>query len=197
MGQALTMQTFSLYSHLGKQHVRLCWSNLVFVLHTVQANRTDYAMLALRDTPIGQLLRTVGFKRFFLFPEEVEEFRSKILEDLENKRNVVTQPSSSGNTLPQPTEKTQETSIDKSPESNMNQNAGATPDNDDVLPVGWYGPDDPGNPRNWSTCKKAWVTVVIWYVYPAATIDHHYSQPISVYTFVVYGASSIVVPATG
>ncbi|KAI9043045.1 putative benomyl/methotrexate resistance protein [Aspergillus affinis] len=49
---------------------------------------------------------------------------------------------------------------------------------EDIIVVDWDGPDDPENPQNWPTLYKAWVTALI-----------------SVYSFVVYCGSSIVVPS--
>lgn len=138
-------------------------------------------MLALRDTPIGQLLRSTGFKRYFLFPEEIEESRHQILEDLEKQRETVVHSSSSQEGPTESPNDLQNTSTDLSPEKIADKNEIKTTINhDDVLIVTWYGPGDPGNPRNWASRKKAWVTIVICF-----------------YTFVVYGASSIIVPANG
>lgn len=132
-------------------------------------------MLALRDAPIGQLLRSIGLKHYFNFPEKVEEFRSKLVEDLEKQIGTVAQPSSSGSTSPEPSEEIKEASTAESPESNVDHNnTEARPHGDDVLLVGWYGPEHPGNPRNWSGRKKDWVTRVIWYVYSTVTLDHDY-----------------------
>ena len=47
----------------------------------------------------------------------------------------------------------------------------------EAIVVTWYGVDDKDNPRNWSSSKKAWVMVVI-----------------SLYTFVVYCAASVITP---
>lgn len=49
---------------------------------------------------------------------------------------------------------------------------------DGVILVDWYTTDDPANPQNWNSWKKAWVAAVIW-----------------MYTFVVYCASAIYTSA--
>ncbi|KAE8167211.1 major facilitator superfamily domain-containing protein [Aspergillus tamarii] len=49
---------------------------------------------------------------------------------------------------------------------------------DKSLIIDWYTPDDPENPLNWSLGRKSWVIFLI-----------------SVYTFIVYCASSILVPS--
>ncbi|KAE8394917.1 major facilitator superfamily domain-containing protein [Aspergillus alliaceus] len=49
---------------------------------------------------------------------------------------------------------------------------------DKSLVIDWYTPNDPENPLNWSSARKIWVTLLI-----------------SVYSFIVYCASSIFVPS--
>ncbi|EXJ88928.1 hypothetical protein A1O3_01992 [Capronia epimyces CBS 606.96] len=49
---------------------------------------------------------------------------------------------------------------------------------DGVILVDWYTTDDPANPQNWNSWKKAWVSTVIW-----------------LYTFAVYCASAIYTSA--
>jgi DHA1 family multidrug resistance protein-like MFS transporter len=49
---------------------------------------------------------------------------------------------------------------------------------DGIILVDWYTTEDPANPQNWNSWKKAWVTFIIW-----------------LYTFIVYMASSIYTSA--
>jgi len=49
---------------------------------------------------------------------------------------------------------------------------------DGVILVDWYTTDDPENPQNWNSWKKAWVAFIIW-----------------AYTFSVYAASAIYTSA--
>ncbi|KAL2431207.1 MFS-type transporter pyvG [Exophiala dermatitidis] len=49
---------------------------------------------------------------------------------------------------------------------------------DGIILVDWYTTDDPANPQNWGSWKKAWVATVIF-----------------MYTFAVYGASAIYTSA--
>ena len=45
---------------------------------------------------------------------------------------------------------------------------------DGIILVDWYTTDDPANPQNWTSGKKAWVVFIIW-----------------IYTFAVYSGSAI------
>ncbi|CDR88988.1 related to FLR1-Putative H+ antiporter involved in multidrug resistance [Sporisorium scitamineum] len=56
--------------------------------------------------------------------------------------------------------------------------ASPSKDDDDNIIVGWYGDDDPENPRNWSSRKKAFVTFLI-----------------GLLTFGVYSGSAIYTPS--
>jgi MFS transporter, DHA1 family, multidrug resistance protein len=142
-------------------------------------------MNSLRDTPIGQLLRATGFKSHLLFPEEQEGFGPKhvtvVKGGSETHEAVASEHSASD------TEKAESGpngvlgANDTSTGSSLNLEKLKSKDGDnEALIVDWYDDKDPANPRNWSIRKKTWVTVVICF-----------------YTFVVYGASSIIVPANG
>jgi MFS transporter, DHA1 family, multidrug resistance protein len=113
------------------------------------------AIIELRDTPFGQLLRAVGFKSSLQYPEERHGFQPPPFATVSEapvtcateelpKVEVVRQLSQKGLT--------------------------------DASVVDWYT-NDPDYPRNWTHKKKSWVMVVI-----------------SLYTFVVYCAASIITP---
>ncbi|TBU42457.1 MFS general substrate transporter [Dichomitus squalens] len=70
------------------------------------------------------------------------------------------------------------TEVDQEYEEEVRSSDGALNRADDPNLVDWYGPDDPDNPRNWSTFKKCFVTFDLCFL-----------------TFSIYMGSSIVTPS--
>lgn len=144
----------------------------------------------IRDAPIGQILRQLSRNRLLQYPEETASFNpprpgadlmcsshhaapgmatSRVhpfcgdnegtQKDVEDGRQPVIPPTANewGN-------------------GNVGESDSAIPKDmrDAAILVGWYGPDDPENPQNWSGCKRFFVSLII-----------------CVYTFVVYTSSAI------
>jgi hypothetical protein len=127
------------------------------------------AMNSLRDTPVGQILRRTGFKSQLLCPEEQEGFQpTQVLHakgDIENQQIVSTTPSSEYKESATPLPNGVLEAADASAGSSLNMEKIRTKDGEmEALIVDWYDEKDAANPRNWSTRKKAWVTLVITYV---------------------------------
>lgn len=134
-----------------------------FILHPCDCQPTvDYVMNALRDTPIGQVLRLTGLKRQLLFPEELEGSHpaaaTHFTGEVENQKS--------------PTREEHAKALAPAAQHELDVRLGSGLDpskistnegEQDALLVDWDGPKDPANPKNWSSRKKAWVVVVIWH----------------------------------
>ncbi|KAJ6185170.1 hypothetical protein N7519_006471 [Penicillium mononematosum] len=125
-------------------------------------------MDTIRESPLGQLLRAITGNKILLYPEEKPGF--VLPANLEEKGH----PIESDHSL-------SDSPITPAPASyfppGANSEGGHTQDDTNNI-VGWYGPNDPSNPRNWSSWKKRLVTFQI-----------------CLYTFAIYSGSSIYVPA--
>ncbi|KAJ5355648.1 hypothetical protein N7517_010257, partial [Penicillium concentricum] len=133
-------------------------------------------MELIRESPLGQLLRAITGNRILLYPEEKPGFVPSSPD--ETRHQIESKQSLGGDSAIAPTA----TSYD-----------GPYEENDANYIVDWYGPDDPSNPRNWSSWKKRFVTFQIWYTSPH--ILPRFSHSRSFYTFAIYCGSSIYVPA--
>jgi hypothetical protein len=96
---------------------------------------------AVRDTPIGQLIRLVSRGRLLRYTDDV-----KGLEILKNRRS---QPVDFLPSVP--------VNLEADPEVLAKRGTNV----DDVIIVEWYSPTDADNPRNFSTTKKLWIGFVI------------------------------------
>ncbi|KAL4938791.1 hypothetical protein BDV06DRAFT_214830 [Aspergillus oleicola] len=92
-----------------------------------------------RDSPLGQCLRLATGRKVARYPEEQPGFELPVgyLDSCQPR----TGSSSNGETY-QDSEK----SFNEAP----------------IVVVGWYGPDDPDNPYNWSFGKKLWVALILF-----------------------------------
>jgi DHA1 family multidrug resistance protein-like MFS transporter len=106
-----------------------------------------------RETPLGDLLRAIGFQSQLLFPEEVDGFLPEHNGSPSSfeKADIEMQVSHSKDS--------------HSSDDELSPKATKADEGPDVILVEWYGADDTANPQNWSPAKKAWVTLVIWYVH--------------------------------
>ncbi|CAG7939666.1 unnamed protein product [Penicillium nalgiovense] len=125
-------------------------------------------MDTIRESPLGQLLRAVTGSRILLYPEEKPRF--VLPANLEEKGQPIESDQSLSDSpiTPAPTP--------YSPPGANSEREHTQDETNNI--VGWYGPDDPLNPRNWSSWKKRLVTFQI-----------------CLYTFAIYSGSSIYVPA--
>ncbi|CAG8910209.1 unnamed protein product [Penicillium egyptiacum] len=120
------------------------------------------------DTRITSWLRAITGNRILLYPEEKPGF-ALVANLEENGRQIESDRSLS------------DSPITLAPTSYFPPGANSDPahtHNETRNIVYWYGPDDPSNPRNWSSWKKRLVTFQI-----------------CLYTFAIYSDSSIYVPA--
>ncbi|KAH9229466.1 hypothetical protein K456DRAFT_1774204 [Colletotrichum gloeosporioides 23] len=156
--------------------------------------------LQLRYSPIGVLLRAFSNRRLLLYPEEQPDFKL----DLSRYGGL----SSSCNTATSTINTVQPNSIaDKSPGNH-----------DDFSPghrnttVGWYAPDDPENPRNWTNRTRVLITLIIClYTFAihifghihfsfrgrAATLDDIYGPKGLPFALTTWTSASFVAPAIG
>jgi DHA1 family multidrug resistance protein-like MFS transporter len=113
-------------------------------------------MDTIRESPLGQLLRAITGNRILLYPEEKPGF--VLPANLGQKGHPVESDQSLS-----------DSPITPAPASyfppGANSEGGHVQDEANNI-VGWYGPDDPSNPRNWSSWKKRLVTFQIWYMSP-------------------------------
>lgn len=152
-----------------------------------------------RDTFAGQVLRQMGMKASFPYPEEMPDFEPRFAakkpsatpsassdSDLERQFDDTTVTNEKATDIPEPVAISAE-EIKSRLESDATRA-------DPAIVVDWYSDDDEANPRNWSSGKKLWVASLVWYISPW-TIEIIGSCPRSVYTFVIYCASAIFVPS--
>ncbi|KAL1844478.1 hypothetical protein VTK73DRAFT_2447 [Phialemonium thermophilum] len=132
----------------------------------------------LRDTPLGQGIRFVSRSRLLQYPEERHDFK------LPDSFPPAVLEASADASCPEPPFHDREkggtrgtTPEDASSPGSQSPLPRSDRRPDEPILVGWYGPDDPENPRNWSWRRKLYV---------------HLS--INIYTFGVYMASSIFTP---
>lgn len=113
-------------------------------------------MDTVRESPLGQFLRAITGNRILLYPEEKPGFVSSNPE--ETRYQIESKQSLGG-----------DSAITPAPTSYFppGANSDGTHAQDETKNiVGWYGPEDPSNPRNWSSWKKRFVTFQIWYISP-------------------------------
>ncbi|KAF3403274.1 Caffeine resistance protein 5 [Talaromyces pinophilus] len=145
-----------------------------------------------RDAPLGQLLRYFTNNRLFQYPEEHPGFELPeawvhMLSNAglpETKHNGSNTPStvatlrSDQNTI---SDTTGEKPDVESGYVSEDKASYMTPKmaNDGIILVDWYSDQDPANPQNWSSLRRALISLVI-----------------CLYTFVVYLSSAIYSPST-
>lgn len=138
-----------------------------------------------RDTVIGHLLRFVTGKKVFLYEEEKNPELWKQYIQKEKSANVAVhgqveapegeqeKNEGSENDIQQPPRNQSPHGSTSSASTAVGDNAmkdlrlGKSVDQEkgkDVLIVGWWGPDDSENPRNWSRPKRFWVTFCICFL---------------------------------
>jgi hypothetical protein len=141
-------------------------------------------MASIRDTPLGQLLRAVGFKQSLRYPEEVPSFMPPRM----GKPVFATKDSSPSNSSAN--EITKDCAIDEEKQTSLPfTNSAAVSENSnhgmlaqqnalplatveskmadhatEIVVVDWYNHEDSANPRNWAASKKAWVAFIVWQV---------------------------------
>ena len=134
----------------------------------------------IREAPIGQFLRYITRERVLLYPEEKQDFvlpaayRSVLIEkDFSIPSTATNSYSSTPNLRPQEDTNTAgELTLGAGQPHAIVPHATA----DGTILVGWYSTDDPANPQNWSTSKRAIIACLICF-----------------YTFAVYTGSAIYV----
>ncbi|KAG5360911.1 Multidrug resistance protein 1 [Yarrowia sp. B02] len=141
------------------------------------------------DTAFAQIINFVSRGRLFSYPEERPGFEvptefwygpqkpahNGIEEGIEDAFDGIDVESNRGNHNAAPLE-TSDTSTVNNKEG-LEKNTDSEPESD-IQYVGWYGPDDPENPKNWTSLKKSVVAAQVLTL-----------------TFAVYVGSSIYTPA--
>jgi len=106
-----------------------------------------------RDAPLGHAIRFITGNKIFQYPEELPGFE------------FLTQPESlseKGGVNKVSTDESEQDVEAQKHKKNESQELAARTTATDVTFVDWYGEDDPENPRNWTSGKKAWTTLMIW-----------------------------------
>ncbi|KAK5057743.1 hypothetical protein LTR84_011744 [Exophiala bonariae] len=124
---------------------------------------------AIRDTPAGQVLRTLGYYRWLSYPEEADDFQAPKFTTIKSDSPLEEEAL----TLKKTSSKT--SAVADVPQSEISRRLSANGLSDASI-VTWYE-NDPENPRNWSSRKKNWTLLII-----------------VLYTFVVYCGASIIAP---
>ena len=122
----------------------------------------------IRDTPTGQLLRTLGFQAWLSYPEEASDFQAP-------KFTTITSDVVPEGALTLEKTPSKISAIADVPQSEASLHLSENGVSDATI-VSWYE-NDLENPRNWSRLKKNWTLLII-----------------VLYTFVVYGGASIIAP---
>ena len=146
----------------------------------------------IQDAPLGLIIRFLSGGKYFPCPEDLPNFECP----LEYMNNGVEKETEALSAQDNPLNlRNVRHTISGSNENQAQGNGGvldrswpeaASASGSDVekgkekILVDWYSEDDPGNPQNWSTLKKSYVAAQIW-----------------LYTFAIYGGSSIYVPSEG
>ncbi|KAL9097812.1 MAG: hypothetical protein Q9165_000138 [Trypethelium subeluteriae] len=145
----------------------------------------------IREAPLGQLVRWLTRKRYFKYPEEEEGFQipwEGTLDKTEKltESNLASTPSNEDAVSRQETAqdtgsmiepritrtKTRESTVpwsedrfDVERQQSVERQKSAvivpTKTSDGITLVDWYTTDDPANPQNWSSGKKAYVAILI------------------------------------
>jgi DHA1 family multidrug resistance protein-like MFS transporter len=180
---------------------------------------THTQLLLAMDTAFTQLLNYASRGRLFPYPEERAGFQvptefwygppthkhDDVERGLEDAFDGIDVDGNRGNHDERPLETSDGSSILNG--GNMEKGSGSE---SEELYVGWYGPDDPDNPKNWSSVKKSisssQVLILTFSVYIGSSIytpalpeimaDFHISQvagliPLSVFVF-GYGIGPVV-----
>ncbi|KAK5946537.1 hypothetical protein PMZ80_000680 [Knufia obscura] len=139
-------------------------------------------MAAFRDTPVTHAFRLLGMKNSFAFPEEKSDFErptQKSFHGWQKGLNTPSTSSMSGSSSDESEVKTEKILANASNGTpNLRIAALSEEAREEHILVDWYDANDAANPRNWSKMKKIWSAgIVCWF------------------TFVVYCASAIFVPA--
>ncbi|KAF3808242.1 Transporter mfs1 [Colletotrichum gloeosporioides] len=122
--------------------------------------------LQLRYSPIGVLLRAISNRRLLLYPEEQPDFKLHLSRYGDFGNSCNTAISTINTVQPHPI-------ADKSPGNQDDLSTGHR-----NTTVGWYAPDDPENPRNWTNRSRVLITLII-----------------CLYTFAIYTSSAIYISA--
>jgi DHA1 family multidrug resistance protein-like MFS transporter len=153
---------------------------------------TDSLYDAVRDAPLGQLLRFFTKNRVFRYPEEKSDFELPdewvhAMSDLELRRTRNIGSATPSTIVNSPPDQTtiSDTSADRSDVENKSLSEGKTTvivpkvTDDGTVIVDWYSDHDPANPQNWSNLRRGLIALLICF-----------------YTFVVYLSSAIYAPST-
>lgn len=134
-----------------------------------------------RDTTFGQTVRFLSGKRLFLHPEEKPGFvlPPEYQLSLNNEEKLAARGSSPASTLQNSDADVEahRSSVDADGiELHKTRSIPIAPKktSDGTILVDWYATDDPANPQNWSTGRRAWVVIVM-----------------SLYTMIAYMAGSL------
>lgn len=140
----------------------------------------------IRDAPLGQILRFATNNRLFKYPDEYPEFELPAAwNDILNSADVRTvchtgtdTPSTIVNPIPD--QNIMEGQDLESKVLDADGPADTTPNvtENGIILVAWYSNQDPENPQNWSSLRRALVGLIICF-----------------YTFVVYLSSAIYSPS--
>jgi MFS transporter, DHA1 family, multidrug resistance protein len=128
----------------------------------------------IRESPFGQIARFVTGRKVFLYPEEKGDFGDLKLfsagNEFQNSGAILSTEVTNSHIM--------KNDGDEELDHHDKPNATLRPNftKDGILLVEWYGENDPANPQNWSSKKKAFVAFQICF-----------------YTFAVYTGSSIYV----
>lgn len=157
--------------HLSRRErqARTFQSIICHLRYICNNNKTFTMAQAIRDTPAGQFLRSVGFGSWLAYPEEVDGFEPQQMSTVAEEVSTPSEDDDLEKTLSKISAKIGTTEGEITTKLSENELA-------DVIVVS-FTKDDQGNPRNWSQGKKTWTLTLI-----------------NTYTFVVYLAASIITP---
>lgn len=134
-----------------------------------------------RETPFGHVVRFFTGNKVLQYPEEGTDFEIPAgysISDSFTTPHGDEQPSQ-GAYLPSPgiDEKTEGHDCPESHEASHHSHLTSekvhaivpSVSEDGTILVDWYSSDDPANPQNWPSKKKAFVAMQIWYIFKFCT----------------------------
>lgn len=111
--------------------------------------------MAFRQTAIGTFFRTLGWRRWVRYPDEIEDFQLPPAYLSPDR-----QPPLQTNSAPPSDEKI---NLDSTSDTAFD----STKRDADILIVTWYSDNDPENPQNWSNGRKIYTSILL-FVYTVA-----------------------------
>lgn len=151
---------YAYVKQIGKS-IQIAWAAL-WISRPLKTNSFVLSLLSsemetVRESPLGQLLRWITGNRIFLYSEERTGF------SLDSKQiKWKTALSRNGTDCLSGNRASRSSEVLPSSTAHARLHPPRSQEMVENLIVDWYGPQDPSNPRNWSSSKKKRAAFIIW-----------------------------------